>query len=294
MCKAFSLVEVAISLLIGLVVLTGISKLAMTRAHAIAHESRWIHARTSLDMAKEELRLATRGLEHGFFEHFPLKADFTPHHPSSVNHGAIQFSERCEENPETACALWWDLTTVDEEPLLYRLSDGNARNRFGLVTVDESRPAALPAQIGPMSVLLMIGKETAFPRLVVAIESGQVVLADEADQPWPWIGLLIPSTTRVVHLGQLEVTHTTLVDRDGLGKKISHRPWRLGEEGWRGGRSRTSYGQLERMILDRTVDDPFLRLVLIAKPRDPWPLTRTLEIAGYQFDEEVISATLLF
>ena len=291
--RAFSLVEVCLSLVIGLVVTAGVTQLAIAHAAKVGGDRRALDTRGSLDMAREELRLKTRGLEPAFFTAFPLKAELLLAHPTDHTHGALQLTRDCPERPGTSCLIWWDIVPPDENPYVYAITDDDGRGRLGLIAVNPAVPAGLPKALDKQSVLLFLGETSSFCRLVEEIEGYTVVLADEVDQPWPQVGLYMPQTTRVVHLGRLEVVHCTLTG-SSIGRKLVYAPWRLGETGWQRGRATTSYNHLQGLAWVPCSADWDDRIVLLAQPDQPRALGRPLEIAGRVFDEEVYSAAIFF
>jgi len=292
--RAFSLVETLISLMIGLVVVAGATRLAMVQSHDIAHRRAMIDTRAALTMASEELRLRTRGLERPFFTKLPLKPGIDLVHRGDHDHGAVQLTERCPQNRANGCLIWWDLIPPEEDPIVYEMIIDEDWDRFGLIAVEPSIPAGLPETIGPMSVLLIAGPTGSICQLVAAVENGEVVLAPESDQPWPRNVVITAQQARVVHLGRLEVVHCGLSEHKGIGNRLTYHPWTVGEDGWRAGRGRTSHGHLAGLIWSACEEGRPDRLVLLARPERARILGVPVVIAGRRFDREVLSASLYF
>jgi hypothetical protein len=142
-----------------------------------------------------------------------------------------------------------------------------------------------------MSVLLFKAAQP-FCVLVHHVVADSVILARAEDQPWQLPVAFDPSATEVVHLGRLEVRHVVLQPAPDRGRRLVHRPWRLGDGGWYGGRRSSSYGHLLRLIWRECGQHQPDRVVLVGRAQNAPNLNQPMLVAGHRFRREVRFATL--
>jgi len=292
MKKGFSLIEVMISLAIGAVVLSGLVLVAIRGTQDFESMRRRVETTSNLDMVREELWLRIRGLEPAFWERFPMRENVLDLHTMAHTHGAVQFGLECTEGSD--CMTLWDIKPPVDEPVVYKIDKWVSPDRFGLIPVDFSVPAGLPKSLQPMSVLLFFDKSTQFCRLVAAIEGEEVVLAPLKSQPWSSGGHFNPNTMEVVYLGQLDVTHCSLIPESGRGHKMVYQPWTLSENEWVPRRRYSSYTHLHSLAWTECSEREPDRMAVFARPEKAQVLEWQITIAGRPFSKEVYCASISF
>ncbi|MDJ0838353.1 MAG: hypothetical protein QNK37_17685 [Acidobacteriota bacterium] len=294
--RGITLVEITISMLIGLVVVGSVMNLARTSTRSLDTIRRRVSAVGNLEMAAEALALKTRGLESSFWESFPLDTDIAPVHPMDHTHGAVQFAEKCKDRTSTACLVWWDIIPPDETPRVYVANSWHNDRYLTMSPADPTLPPGPPKKVGNMSVLLFITGANRFCRLVQDLDGETLVLAQSSQQPWRGPADIVPGVTRIVHLGTLEVVHCTLAARKGLGNDLIYRRTYISASKgtWRNARRVSAYTHMQTMAWQPCRENKPDRFVLFAAPTRAENLTIPLTISGKTFDKEVFCASLSF
>ena len=290
--RGMSLIEMAISLTISSILLAGLIQFSATITSKFKNERARLAVNRNIQMGRQELSYFLRGREADFWDSYPLQKDHI--HRTDHQHGGIQTTLSCPTNPKTSCLIYWDIRSLDDQPIVYQIPEASFPNRVTLTPVDHSYPVGPSDRIGSMSVLFFYSKSQHFPLLVTGTQGLEVVLAKPEDQPWAAPTLLALTDYEVAHLGYLEITHIHLSATENHGRKLTYRPWTLNTKGWSGKRSRSSYTQMLELVWQPCKQGIPDRLHLIGQQANPPALTQNIHLGGKTFHKEICHATLEF
>ena len=285
MNRGVSLVEVLVSLSLGMIILTGLMFFSAGTVQAHKRTRALIAVRDSLSMAHGELLEQIRGVEPAFFNLHPVRSDLI--HATDHGHGSAQFSGPCPNDGDGDCLILWDIQPIDEDPVIYRVEDGlDYPSRVALTPIDDTFPPGPSDAIGRGGVLLLHNGTDSFCVLVASIENRDAVLIPVQYQPWEIPTELGSAPYEAVALGVLEVVHCSLRVDEHTGHKLNYQPWTASAEGWSASRSRSSHGHLQSLLWRPCGPGLPDRVVLIGSALDAPTLTSSIHIAGRTFDKE--------
>ena len=289
--KGFSLIEVLVSLALGLVIMAGVVKFSMHARNSFAFARARLETQANLSMTHAALQELFRPVEAEFWERFPPREELF--HPAEHSHHGFQFTRSSPEGSPGGCLLFWDIRPKEEVPLVYQVDDDLGFPQYLQISpFDLSHPAGPGPAIGPMSVLLFSGASTAACLLVERVDGGTVFLAAEAAQPWALPAGFEPLGMEVLHLGALEVTHIGLQPEPERNHKLVLQSWQMDGGSWQPKPRVTSYTHLHSLNWIPCGEGRPDRLVILAQSPRAGALSRPLEILGESFEREVSCASL--
>lgn len=248
MNKAFSLIEVMVGLLIGLMC---VGVLLQTTRSQVSHHlvnRQNLRAQSSLEMAGEELRAFRSMRDFEFWRSFPLNPVVA--HLEESRGVDIAFHSDCPGEFDSGCLVYYDIVPCDRvaEPDIYVAVRPDLPYETSLAPADDPDEEGWGTEIGIMSVLYMNAGSWYGCFLVSGTSDGNLQLALQDQQPWinPLIDFehIPKDTIEVTCLGHLEVTHVGLKSVSGAGHRLVYRPFILSDGSWVSKRSRSSYQNL--------------------------------------------------
>lgn len=286
----FSLLELVVSMSLGLVVLMGLlqfSQMAVSRNKQVHRQFR---TQSSLEIARHELLRKTRGLEPQVWSHFPRSLDFD--HFVDHRHGALDFAQNCSYQNGGVCVMAWDIRPMGIGSSIFKVVAHDYPRIVRLAPVNGYGPETFD-HFGAGSVFLFHHEGTMFPALVQAFRVDEVELVPLDDQPWNLPPQLM-SHVEVVHLGRLEITHISLESAGEQGHQLVYRPITYKGKQWKPGRRLRTEGNLHRLLWAQCSSIRPDRLTLVTQEQGAPSLGQPLEVSGALFHEEVSFATLEF
>lgn len=290
--RAFTLIESMMSLLIGLIALMGLAGYTLTANMAIQEDRDKMGVYGNLRMAHKEVQDFLQGVDRHFFDRYPVVLNRVAHATNQDADG-IQISASCPDDEDSICLTVWDVEPGPDEPVIHRLENHAWPEKVSITPIDITYPSGPSEAIGAMSVLLFVSEDQMFCALVKRATAWQVYLADPADQPWEIPEELV-GNFEVIHLGALTVTHLGVRPEEGFGKKLVYRPFFLDENGWRAGRSKSSYGHLLALKWVPKNDLHPHRLLMIGRSPKAKRLKTPIEIEGTSYNREVRHVAIEF
>lgn len=279
--QAFTLVELLVSLTISTLLLASLLRFAHQTTLQMKATQQHMRITESLNIAREELLLASRGLEPAFWKRFPLVQQAA--HDTDHSHGGLQWASHCEQLPKSACLTMWDLCLTGEDPVVYRTLEHEFPEMVRL-TSEGNGPPGPADEVGPMSVLLFFHARESFCALVESVSVDQVTLVGLDQQPWSLPEHFEPDKFKVVHLGMLKVTHCGLENTAAQGAQLVYQPWLVSDGDWSAQRRYSSVSNLLKFVWQPCDEDRPDRLTLLAG----------VQGTNERFDLEVAHASLEF
>lgn len=284
--RAFSLIEVMVSSLLGLFILIGTVQLGSSVLKASRGFRYTLRSEQALAGVMADLRRDLRGIESAFWEAYPLHKAMV--HPVDHRHGPWQFTHECPES-DRACLIYGDLKLQATDATVFNVTFGADGRSLVLQPSGMGRPPELMG-MGNMSVLALRDQDHWRCVLVEKVEGNVVALIPYQDQPWALIDGFV-GDVEAVHLGRLEIHHRGLLETDAHQRSLFDEIW-VADPHWN-----PSLRQMGKEFLvdllwetcDETTGD---RLVFVTSHPKSRSLRKPRIVAGRPFRREVDYDTL--